>query len=401
MPGFMDSITSVLQSPAVQELLPTALGAAGGFLTTPRRAGTGGAIGSSLLGASQGLYQAQQAGYRQMLTKHYALMDQISQKNLDSMNALQKAYDALSPADKKAYPTPDIYATAMSHQAIDRMDAQSLHDTLAQQFNTPDGKKRLAGAGFTDPSQLPYDKAALDMISKQISPPSAYEQASLGIEQERTKQEASHEAAEESHERAEEGLERSRIGQEASTASRELALRREEEPLVAIADPSSPSGYREVTRAKAIGQPAPPPASMAAVVPVADPNSPTGFTYSPRAASAGKAAPAPAASAPTTIASKEATTRKSEADTLKTMEAEYEKTNPKPIMTKVSSTAMANWTHGFYKSTISAGVDPGSGAPLTDVVGTSSQPDGTLVSNGKQLGGVYKGKIYKLSIGSE
>ena len=239
MPGIMDSITSVLQSPVVQELLPTALGAAGGFLTTPRRAGAGGAIGHAALGASQGLYQAQQAGYRQMLTKHYALMDQISQKNLDSMNALQKTYDALSPEDKKAYPTPDIYAQAMAHQSIDRMSAQSIHNVLAQQFNTPDGKKRLAAAGFTDPSQLPVDKAALDMISKQIAPPSAYEQASLDIDKERAKQEALHQGAELGIEQArlgqeaayqggELGIDRARLGQEAVTAQSEIAGRQAE-----------------------------------------------------------------------------------------------------------------------------------------------------------------------------
>lgn len=61
MPGIMDSITSVLQSPAVQELLPTALGAAGGFLTTPRRAGFGGAVGRGLQGAAQGITQGQEA----------------------------------------------------------------------------------------------------------------------------------------------------------------------------------------------------------------------------------------------------------------------------------------------------------------------------------------------------
>lgn len=86
MSGIMDSITSVLQSPAVQELLPTALGAAGGFLTTPRRAGFGGAIGRGLLGAAQGITAGQEslakAGELKAEQERYQLLNQQVQTAL-------------------------------------------------------------------------------------------------------------------------------------------------------------------------------------------------------------------------------------------------------------------------------------------------------------------------------
>lgn len=86
MPGIMDSITSVLQSPAVQELLPTALGAAGGFLTTPRRAGAGGAIGRGLLGGAQGLTTGAEAvaqtNEATQMAQHYQLLNQQAQQAL-------------------------------------------------------------------------------------------------------------------------------------------------------------------------------------------------------------------------------------------------------------------------------------------------------------------------------
>ena len=53
--GLLDGLDSVLTNPAVEALLPAALGAAGAGLTSPRRAGTRGAIGSALSGGAQGL----------------------------------------------------------------------------------------------------------------------------------------------------------------------------------------------------------------------------------------------------------------------------------------------------------------------------------------------------------
>lgn len=118
----MDSLTSVLQSPAVQELLPTALGAAGGFLTTPRRAGLGGAIGGGLLGAAQGLTTGQEAMARtteaQQMAQHYALVNQQAQQAIKdrktdqpTLAGLVKSYQDGPLGDAlygKGQPRPDL-----------------------------------------------------------------------------------------------------------------------------------------------------------------------------------------------------------------------------------------------------------------------------------------------------
>src|SRR5208283_1313499 len=53
--GLLDSLDSVLTNPTVEALLPAVIGAAGAGLTSPRRAGARGAIGSALSGGAQGL----------------------------------------------------------------------------------------------------------------------------------------------------------------------------------------------------------------------------------------------------------------------------------------------------------------------------------------------------------
>lgn len=63
--GILAGISNVLQNPAVQELLPAVLGAAGGVLTAPRRGGVGGSIGRGLLGGAQGLEEGQKAALEQ------------------------------------------------------------------------------------------------------------------------------------------------------------------------------------------------------------------------------------------------------------------------------------------------------------------------------------------------
>jgi hypothetical protein len=55
MAGFLSGVGDLLKNPAVMELLPAALGAAGGALTSPRLGGARGSIGNAMLGGAQGL----------------------------------------------------------------------------------------------------------------------------------------------------------------------------------------------------------------------------------------------------------------------------------------------------------------------------------------------------------
>jgi len=121
MPGFLDSLSGVLQSPAVQQLLPAALGAASGFLTTPRRAGAGGAIGNALGGAAQGITTGGVLAARtqelQQNAAHYALLNQQVARALQDRSTDQPVVAGMlntiaqSPISKIFYgnqPPPDF-----------------------------------------------------------------------------------------------------------------------------------------------------------------------------------------------------------------------------------------------------------------------------------------------------
>lgn len=206
-----------------ETLLPPVLGALGGSMGTPRLAGRGAALGRGLVGAGEGFLQGQQMRqqmiYQQMLAKHYQLQDQLEQQNLDANTILTKTWNALGSDDKKAYPTPQIYAQAMAHQAIQRIDAKGLRDTLALQFTTDAGRQRMARQGLTDPSQLPNDKAGLDMLAKQVAGPTAEQQAHLDLDRQRTADYEKHLTQEEQQGQERLGIERANEGIHAGEAA--------------------------------------------------------------------------------------------------------------------------------------------------------------------------------------
>jgi hypothetical protein len=90
MAGFLSGIGDLLNNPAVQQLLPAALGAAGGALTSPRLSGARGAIGRGLVGGAEGLAAGQQtaaysqeAKLRQAQLQHTQIEDKVASFNLN------------------------------------------------------------------------------------------------------------------------------------------------------------------------------------------------------------------------------------------------------------------------------------------------------------------------------
>ena len=144
--GLLNDIGGVLTNPAVEALLPTALGAVGGALTSPRLAGSRGALGNAALGGAQGLESgmrtatnAQEIGLRQQ-----ELAENIKYRDL----MMKQASDALAKQDK-SLPT--------------------LHQMLISQMASPIGKQ-LFGETVTPDNinSLDYDSTTkqLEAIDK-------------------------------------------------------------------------------------------------------------------------------------------------------------------------------------------------------------------------------------------
>lgn len=105
---------NALNSPTTTTLLPTALGALGGYLTSPRMAGGRGALGRALLGGAEGLSTGQEAAARameaRMNAQHMQLVDQqlktaIAQKD-KSRPTLARIVSTFyaSPMGQKVFP---------------------------------------------------------------------------------------------------------------------------------------------------------------------------------------------------------------------------------------------------------------------------------------------------------
>lgn len=192
MPSILDDVGSLLSNPAVMELLPAVTGAIGGALTSPRLAGGRGAIGSALLGGTQGLEQGaelgaqtarlkQDAEMNKMLAKHYDLEDQIAQGNLDSQNKVIQHFNALPESEQGKYGGDwHTYLDVMKAQQINNLSAQGLLQQAAQRMTTPMGKAQFAAQGVTDVSQLArYSPNQLKEILKQTAPPTPEQQEVL------------------------------------------------------------------------------------------------------------------------------------------------------------------------------------------------------------------------------
>jgi hypothetical protein len=180
--GIMSDIGSLLKNPAVMELLPAALGAAGGALTSPRRGGVGGSIGNALTGAAGGLAQGEQAvagqqraaayaartqeeaQYRDALIAHTKIQDQIAQGKEELITQRDNAFAKLPKADQDRFGTPSIWEKTMINTLVKGAPVPAKKDAVASMFNSPTGKAYLAARGLTDPSQLPDDPKALDTL---------------------------------------------------------------------------------------------------------------------------------------------------------------------------------------------------------------------------------------------
>jgi hypothetical protein len=182
--GLGSGLESILSNPAFQALVPAAMGAAGGALSSPRLAGTRGAIGRGLLGGAQGFSSgiksaqeqqslemqaaknAQEAQYQTLLSKHLGLEDQIIQGNLDARQRRLDLFTALPPEEQKRYGTPDNYEEFLRQTLAAAAPTASLKGAVSQLFKSEKGKDYLAQMGYTDPSQLPTDRPTLGEIFK-------------------------------------------------------------------------------------------------------------------------------------------------------------------------------------------------------------------------------------------
>jgi hypothetical protein len=184
MPGLMD----ILNSPAVEALLPALLGGAGAALSSPRLAGSRGAVGRGIMGAGEGLasgmqtaqrqqqltleqQKAQQdAGYQQLLNQHQSVQNALSQDDLDTRTALETRFKQLPQAQQNQFVTADNWAKAMGSQIVDQMSAPAQRQHAVQMFKSPEGKAYWASQGYTDPSQLPTNPTVLTQLLKDYKP---------------------------------------------------------------------------------------------------------------------------------------------------------------------------------------------------------------------------------------
>jgi hypothetical protein len=114
MPGLLDDIGSVLTNPTVEALLPAVIGAAGAGLSSPRRAGTRGAIGNALSGGATGLAEGMRtAAESQNQQQELALKKQEVQANIAQHQLLMKqTTDAMAAQDKSLPTVRNLLKTA-------------------------------------------------------------------------------------------------------------------------------------------------------------------------------------------------------------------------------------------------------------------------------------------------
>jgi hypothetical protein len=179
MAGFLSGIGDLLKNPAVMELLPAALGAAGGALSSPRLAGGRGALGRGLLGGSEGLMMGQQAAAQAQLApaqmaelqQHTAYLTQQTKQMQQAATNDQvwsanygKWVDQL-PADKQ----PDARIFGQSTDPKDRLKAvQMIKDEMARPVSEKFLSKLHPGVDPTVWAGLPTETLH-DLMGKSIT----------------------------------------------------------------------------------------------------------------------------------------------------------------------------------------------------------------------------------------
>lgn len=175
--GLFDDITGVLNNPAVQTLLPAALGAGAGALTAPRMGGTRGAVGAALGGAEQGLIQGQQVKNQAALASSLMGYRQLEGQKLTAALQTAQAHDAAnqdllthmlgSPEGKRVLGSYGI--NTPDDIAGQRFDPKTMHDILTdyQKQTAPQtGLKQIIG-----PDGNPTWVKAADAVGQQAPQP--------------------------------------------------------------------------------------------------------------------------------------------------------------------------------------------------------------------------------------
>lgn len=209
--GLLDDITGVLNNPTVQTLLPAALGAGAGALTSPRMSGTRGAIGNALGGAAQGLSQGVQNANRtqavanqtalvpaeqaQLAAETQRLQSLKAQQDmtLKSETAIQAQADLITDPTEKAKYVADPASWFAGKQAeqgkpanILFLKAHGYADTTALQGLDPaqlQGMVKQVAQAHADglkPQVLDTDKGAM-MLTADPTDPAKFKMNPLGV----------------------------------------------------------------------------------------------------------------------------------------------------------------------------------------------------------------------------
>ena len=179
MAGFLNGVGDLLKNPAVMELLPAALGAAGGALTSPRLGGARGSIGNAMLGGAQGLALGSKAAAEAQLApaeigelqQRTAYMAQQT-KQMQQATANDQAWSAnygkwvdQLPADKQS----EARIFGQSTDPKDRLKAvQMIKDEMARPVSEKFLSKLHPGVDPTVWTGLPTETLH-DLMGKSIT----------------------------------------------------------------------------------------------------------------------------------------------------------------------------------------------------------------------------------------
>ena len=142
--GLMD----ILESPAVEALLPALLGGVGRGLSSPRLAGTRGAVGQGILGAGEGLSTGLQTAQQQQR------LNMEQQQQPLKMDALQANVDALKTQNQQAQ-------TVLANEQLTRQYGLSIKDPAEQARYFADPKAYMQRQLISSPAAINASLLAL------------------------------------------------------------------------------------------------------------------------------------------------------------------------------------------------------------------------------------------------